>query len=261
MTPKQLAKKHGKYRANESMVDAMKRSLAFAQAMIDEGHDEVLASGMAASKLHAADRIANVHKAIANARAAVKVSGKGRNGIVAAERRFGAKLPASVKALWELLASPPHRTWLRGFCVRSFLEPALLIPPPKWAKDAKLTTAWSLDRKSISDTRERLEKYTHRFDEADAKLKMTESAQLARTKPPKGFLLDPALRQDLITIAQYDHEHWFVVTGLASKKHPAPVFSNHDDAEGESDFHASDVAGWLSQEISESMIEAAHWEG
>jgi hypothetical protein len=253
VTPKQIARKFAKAKPSETIEAAMKRSLAFAKAMIDADHEDVLVAGM--SPMYSSDKVANVAKAVEKASAKITPSGKARGLLVQAKKRYGAPLPATLQALWTVLASPPHRTWLRAFCVRSFLDPALLLPPPKWATGAKLTTAWNPDRSSISDTRERFS-YDYEGWLANAPNKVVTGKDLAKYKRHAYVLLDPALREDIITIARADSEHWFVVPALATKKYPAPVFSNHDDSEGASQLHAPDVRAWFSDEISQSITQS-----
>jgi hypothetical protein len=250
-----LAKKFGTPKTAESILDATRRSMKFARAMIDAGREDELATGMADSKLHAVDRIANVEKALANAGAKPAISGTARSNLVKAKKRFDGEIPKTVQEYWELLGSPAHRTWMRGFCVRALLDPERLLPPPAWAKDAGLTCVTSPNRSSVSDTRERFgSDYEAWFADADAKVKVSTPAELAKKKPGKQLvMIDPAHRQSIISIAHYSHEHWFVVVALASAKHPAPVFANHDDGEGYSDFLASDVRGWYSAEITKSI--------
>ena len=252
MTPKKIAQKFAKAKPSESIEAAMTRSLDFAKAMIAADHEDVLVAGM--SPMYASDKVANIAKAVANAAAKIAPSGKGRGLLAQAKKRYGAPLPKTVSALWTVLASPPHRTWLRAFCVRSFVDPALLLPPPKWATGAKLTTAWDPKRSSVSDTRERFN-YDYEGWLAGAPNKVVTGKDLAKYKCGADVLLDPALRDDIITIARADSEHWFVVPALATKKYPEPVFSNHDDSEGASQLHAPDVRAWFSGEISESILQ------
>jgi hypothetical protein len=259
VTPKQLARKFAKAKRGESIRAAMTRSLAFARAMIGADHEDVLVEGM--SPMYSTDRIANVQKAIAAAAATPKLAGKARGLLVQAKQRYGAPLPETLHELWTLLGSPPHRAWLRAFCVRSFVDPAQLIPPPAGAKDAKLTTMWNKDRTSFSDTRERfVREYEQWFAKADPTVKVSSGAQLAKHALGDFVMLDPALRQDLISFARASSEHWFVVPALASAKYPAPVFSNHDDGEGYSELHAKDVRAWFSDEISRSIRAAVEQE-
>ncbi|HLL24482.1 MAG TPA: hypothetical protein VK427_20265 [Kofleriaceae bacterium] len=228
-TPAELAQRYEAAPANESISEALERSLGFAEAMIAAGHEDVLVGGIA--PLYASDRVANVQKAVAQARVAIAPSTEGRALIADAERRFGAPLPPTLVALWEVLASPRHRTWLRAFCVHSPVDPLHRdadAREPFTAEHAVWFANAGCDRVSTPE-------------------------KLARHEPGAFVMLDPALRESLISFARAPSEQWFVATGIASDTYPAPVFSNHDDGEGQSEFHAGDVRAWFSQEISVSI--------
>ena len=90
MTPRQLARKYATAKAGESIDAALGRSLAFARAMIDDGHEPPLVEGM--SPMYARDRVANVAKAVAAAGAKPVMSGKARGLLAQAKKRYGVLL-------------------------------------------------------------------------------------------------------------------------------------------------------------------------
>jgi hypothetical protein len=262
-SPDQLATKYAKVPRGESVADAALRAASYAGAMIDAGHGELLTERLAEPKLDRGHALPDLSKALAAlARAGQPVATKAALDTIArAEQRLGATLPATVTELWHVLGAPAYGKWLRGFCSRLLLDPAQLVSPPKWAAEAKL--ACVSRRNSFSDTRERFDdEYAEWFDEAEATVKVTSAKQLAKHTPKLGktcgLMLAPELRESIISIAIWHSEAWFVVTDLASATAPAPMFANHDDGEGYSDYLAKDVRAWLSAEVSDAMRAVAN---
>ncbi len=245
--------------AGESIMQAAARAADFVEAALPE-FTEAVTESLRRPKLLAADGIGDLGAALTAFRSAsTRVPHETQRIIALAEERLSASLPSAVRELWEFLGEASRARWVRGVLTHTLIDPRQLVTPPLWASDARLCCV--ADEDSASDTRERFaDDYEEWFAEADSRQRVTDHADLAARQPGALVMLDPKLRDSLISVAYWHDTDWFVVYDLRGDGAESPVFSNHDDDGGLSEYIARDVRAWFSLEVSQAIRAVAEQE-
>ncbi|MBK6694257.1 MAG: hypothetical protein IPG50_18925 [Myxococcales bacterium] len=241
-----LIHEYGGAPPGEPIAGAASRAADFVErAMVVDAArcDEVLTT-----QIVLADRIDDFVRAIREYRAAPNaVSREMEETIAAAERRFGERLPEGIVELWRFLGEPARARWARGFMNYRLVDPSELLGTG-YAADARLACITEVG--SVGDTRERFEgDYEEWFADSEPEQQLSSPRGVTSTKAGAMVMLAPELRDSIISFAYSHSLDVFVVHDLRSDAAPSPVFLNHDDDEGFSEYLAPSVREWFAREV------------
>ncbi|MGV9316397.1 hypothetical protein ACWDR0_30065 [Streptomyces sp. NPDC003691] len=189
--------------------------------------------------------------------AACRAGGAPAGGLAALpgglERRFGAPLPPSLTAFWELRARSPHwRALFSALTGPEVFDPAAYLDGHDYGPEYRLSVARVGDEvhpvyESLDD-----DEYGEWFDAAPEADRAT-AATWRSLRAGDRVMLDPAVALGLVQIASGGGEWVALVGDWRTDDGESPLFRAGDDYEGYAHLLGTSVPQWLGLEVDATM--------